>query len=261
MNKQSLAIFISVTLLCLFTATFLQHIQSGHRLGKPGLALESHSLTNSKGEVVGTNVVALPERVLDYNSERMAITDLEFTVLPRDTTFGKRRYIAPDGFFVDVNAILMGTDRTSIHKPEFCLDGQGWRIVKSELRNVHVSSPIAYDLPVMTLTAMKRSRLTDGRIVDLKGVYSYWFVCENRLTAKHGERMWWLARDLLFTGTLPRWAYVSCFGTCYPGQEDATFERIQQFIAAAVPEFQLPSAALSRAASIGPSTGTVAVAP
>jgi len=55
--------------------------------------------------------------------------------------------------------------------------------------------------------------------------------------------MWWMARDLIRTGVLQRWAYVSYLAICEPGQEDATFERMKTFIAASVPEFQLtPSA-------------------
>jgi hypothetical protein len=42
---------------------------------------------------------------------------------------------------------------------------------------------------------------------------------------------------------------VFCAGTCAPGQEDATFNRIKEFIAAAAPQFQLAAgqpAALAR---------------
>jgi hypothetical protein len=52
------------------------------------------------------------------------------------------------------------------------------------------------------------------------------------------ERMWLMASKLLRTGVLQRWAYVSCFAACPPGQEEATFERMQKLIAAAVPQFQ-----------------------
>ena len=51
--------------------------------------------------------------------------------------------------------------------------------------------------------------------------------------------MWWMARELFRTGLLQRWAYISCTAICAPGQEEATTERMKQFIAAAVPEFQL----------------------
>jgi len=47
-----------------------------------------------------------------------------------------------------------------------------------------------------------------------------------------------MAREMFRTGVLQRWAYVSCFVVCAPGQEDATFERMKKFIAAGVPEFQ-----------------------
>ena len=44
------------------------------------------------------------------------------------------------------------------------------------------------------------------------------------------------------TGVLQRWAYVSYFSVCEPGQEDATFARMEKLIAASVPAFQLPPA-------------------
>ena len=54
------------------------------------------------------------------------------------------------------------------------------------------------------------------------------------------RRMWSTTKLLLATGERQRWAYVTCFSICAPGQEDADFERMKQFIAASVPEFQLP---------------------
>ena len=45
-----------------------------------------------------------------------------------------------------------------------------------------------------------------------------------------------------FTGVLQRWAYISYFTVCAPGEEDATFERMEKLIAASVPEYQLPPA-------------------
>jgi hypothetical protein len=41
---------------------------------------------------------------------------------------------------------------------------------------------------------------------------------------------------------LQRWAYVSYFSICEPGQEDAVFARMEKLIAASVPEFQPPPA-------------------
>jgi hypothetical protein len=53
------------------------------------------------------------------------------------------------------------------------------------------------------------------------------------------------------TGVMPRWAYVSCLAWFKPGQEDAAYRRMEQLIAAAVPEFQLypgPGAVVTTAA-------------
>jgi len=39
---------------------------------------------------------------------------------------------------------------------------------------------------------------------------------------------------------LQRWAYISYFSQCEPGQEDAAFARMEKLIAASVPKFQMP---------------------
>jgi hypothetical protein len=44
-----------------------------------------------------------------------------------------------------------------------------------------------------------------------------------------------IIRDLLFRNVLQRWAYVSFFADCAPGEEDATFEKMTRLIATSVP--------------------------
>jgi hypothetical protein len=52
---------------------------------------------------------------------------------------------------------------------------------------------------------------------------------------------------------LQRWAYISYFSPCLPGQEGPTFERVKKLIAASVPEFQLtPSEGATVATAAGP---------
>ncbi len=72
----------------------------------------------------------------------------------------------------------------------------------------------------------------------MRGLYVYWFVADGAVTAHRSQRLWWMARELLQTGTLQRWAYVSCFAQCLPGEEDKTFVRMKEFLAEAVPQFQ-----------------------
>ena len=40
-------------------------------------------------------------------------------------------------------------------------------------------------------------------------------------------------------GVLDRFAYISYFAVCLPGQEDAAFERLKQLMVESVPLFQL----------------------
>jgi hypothetical protein len=221
------------------TGALLVRLRSVQKLGQPGLKLTAQNVYDEDGNLIGTNAVFLPERVLDYESSPVPVRQAEYNWLPKDTTYGRRLFKAADGFETLLSVVLMGTDRTSIHKPEYCVTGQGWVIREKMKVKVPVLRPYPYDLPVMRLTLVGQAPSADGRPLALSGLYVYWFVDDRQLTADHKERMWWLARDLVRTGTLSRWAYVTCFAVCTPGQEGITFERMKNFIAEAVPEFQL----------------------
>ena len=99
--------------------------------------------------------------------------------------------------------------------------------------------PYPYDLPVTKFIAT-REVTVNGRTLSVRGIYVLWFVADSdEYTARHWQRMWWMARDLLCTGVLQRWASIGYFAHCAPGGEDAAFERMKKFIAASAPEFQL----------------------
>ena len=241
MNREKWKLLGAVLALIGVTAGFLGRLQLYQKLGPPGLKMVARPVYDEKGALVGTNTVDLPERVLDYHSTAPPITTMEVNWLPGDTTFGRRAYEAPDHFSMVLSVVLMGADRGSIHKPQICLQGQGWKIEQSDLVTVPVVRPHAYDLPVMRLTSSREVTQPGGTTETVRSLYAYWFVAQNHLTARHGERMWWMAKDLILTGTLQRWAYVSCWAPCLPGQEEATWTRMSQFISASVPEFQLTS--------------------
>jgi Protein of unknown function (DUF3485) len=233
MNKQKWIFFAVVLLMMGSTAAVLAHLKANQKLGRPGVT--TRPLADSK------NVeVLLPERVLDYTSEKYEQEKIVVDSLPKDTSYGQRRYKAPDGFWVQANVVLMGSDRTSIHKPQFCLEGGGWRIdqLASGDKVVPVERPHPYDLPVKELLSTKQIE-SNGKVLTARGIYVYWFVAEDAYTAQHWQRQWWMARELLQTGVLQRWAYISYFAVCMPGQEQETFERMKKLIAASVPEFQL----------------------
>ncbi|MBK8000935.1 MAG: exosortase-associated EpsI family protein [Verrucomicrobia bacterium] len=169
--------------------------------------------------------------------------------LPKDTVYGQRYYEAPDGYWLQSTVVLMGTDRTSIHKPEYCLTGQGFQVSSIERDTVEISQPHRYELPVVKMTLSREATSQDGQRIKQSALFVYWFVADDQLTADHNERMLWMARDQVTRGLLQRWAYVSCFTVFHPGQERAVYSRMRDWISASVPEFQIatrPSGALAR---------------
>jgi len=236
MSKKNCVLLTVVLGLIGVTGAGLGWMKQHQRLGKPGV-----KNTPYPGDPIRVHV-ELPEKVLDYTSEEMQQSSIVTNTLPRDTSYGERMYKASDGFQILANVVLMGTDRTSLHKPQFCLEGAGWRIdqaVSSETK-VHIEKPYAYDLPVVKLLSTQEVNENGQRSIK-RGIYVYWYVTDGMTSASTSgvQRMWWMAKEMFRTGVLQRWAYVSCFSVCAPGQEEATFERMKQFIAASVPDFQM----------------------
>jgi hypothetical protein len=247
MNKQAWFILIVALGLIGAAAGLLSSLSANQKLGRP--AVKTSPIPGSPRLQVD-----LPEHVLDCNSQVQEVDKGTLAWLPQDTSFGQRFYTSPDGFGVSINVVLMGSDRTSLHKTEFCLEGQGWHVDWNASREVmvHMVQPYPYDLPVMKFI-VSREASADGKTRTIRGVYVRWFVADdNEYTARHWQRMWWMARDLLRRGVLQRWASISYFSVCAPGQEEAVFERLKKFINASTPELQLVPRPVEQARAAGP---------
>src|SRR5579862_1647900 len=223
MNRRMLTTSAVALVLIAAAALLLSNIGNHQRLAPPGV--KTHPQPGSIRLLAD-----LPENVLNYTSEPIKVDDITLGILPSDTSFGMRRYTAADGSAFEMRVVLMGRDRTSMHKPQICLTGAGWHIndVASKETTLHLTRPYEYDLPVVKLVAST----VNAQNQPLSGVYVYWYVADDAVSASAlgFQRMWWMARKLLTTGVLQRWAYVSCFAPCAPGQESATFDRMAQFI-------------------------------
>jgi hypothetical protein len=232
MNKSSRILLVALAMIGV-TALGMGYLRKNQKLGLPGV----------KWAVIPNSSrlqLFLPEYVLDYDSVEIPTDTNVLNGLPHDTSFATRTYTAMDKSWLQMRIVMMGTDRTSIHKPQFCLKGSGWDIddAKSSMDMVHMEKPQPYDLPVMKLLSSRELKINNQPVIA-HCIYVYWFVADNDLTADHTTRMWKSATHLLRSGELERWSYVSCFAICLPGQEDATYERMKKFIVASVPQFQL----------------------
>jgi hypothetical protein len=212
-------------------------------LGKPGLILESQVLTNETGVKVADQRVAFPSGIPGFTDALLPITEKEIEVLPKDTTFGRRIYQnETDQYRYQFNAILMGSDRTSLHKPYYCITGQGWRIDKYDVITIPMADPKPYELRAQLLTTTGEYRSDQGK-VPLSGLFIYWYVSDTQLAATHKDQMWLLGHDLITQGVLKRWSYISVFSVCQPGDEQAHVQRMKRIIADVVPKFQIPPGA------------------
>ena len=139
MNKQKWIILVLALGLMGGAAALLTQLQAHQKLGQP--AVKTSPIADSYRLQVN-----LPEQALNYASKAEEVDARTLSMLPPDTSFGARRYTAPDGFWTDLSVVLMGSDRTSLHKTEFCLEGQGWRIDRSASAEakVHLDRPYPF---------------------------------------------------------------------------------------------------------------------
>ncbi len=245
MKIKEIAILWATLTLLAIAAGFLTHLQKVQKLGQPGVKIVQEPVTNNAGVILAPVSVYLPKQIPSFVSKELPVTDVEFNTLPKDTTYGRRNYRSFDGFECNASVVLMGSDRTSIHKPQYCLVGQGWKLEKTEVETVRMQLPQPYDLRVMKLTLSITVNKGD-KIIPVRGIYTYWFVADGELTPNHWERMVMTARDMLTSNVLQRWAYISYFAYGSPGQEDAVFARMKNLMITTVPQFQIASGSAAK---------------
>ena len=234
-SRQKFFLFAVALVLIGSTAGALLWLKAHQRLGAPGIrAAPVPDSTTLK--------IALPERVLDFTSTNVPEAQVVLDYLPKDTSFAQRHYSAPDGAWAIGNVVLMGADRTSIHRPNYCLPGQGWQVRDQTEVKLAIAGAPPYELPVMKWIVSRNYSAPDGSQQSVSGIYTFWFVTEHQTTDSFPAMLKSMLFHQLAHGVLQRWAYVSYFTACAPGQEDATFARVKQLIAASVPDFQLPPA-------------------
>lgn len=158
----------------------------------------------------------------------------EFIALPRDTIIFKKQYFhnerPEDTVFAAV--VLSGNDRSSIHRPEVCMTGQGHRIEGRQI--IEVTLPGRGPLQVMVLNLSRP--LPNGQ--TMKSYYAYWFVGKDVETPHHLERMLWMGRDRIFRNVAHRWAYIAITGPRSPG-DSRYLEQIQDVISLLYPQISL----------------------
>ena len=139
-------------------------------------------------------------------------SDKERELLPADTIIKKRAYHIPGRSIeqrdlAHATLVIAGSDTRSIHRPEVCLDGQGWTITSSTVREVKMISGAV--LQVRDLAIEREELMTDRSKLKLRAHYVYWFVGNGISTPSNWDRQLLSLRDSVLRNVNHRWAYPS----------------------------------------------------
>jgi EpsI family protein len=189
----------------------------------------------------GKNPVELPTFIgTEWIGRGAEVTAVEREILPADTGYARKSYVAVanPAQRVFVSVVLSGKDRTSIHRPELCLVGQGWSIegAKRERFSYPGKAEAKFEATVLRV---KREVVTARGRVAVPELVAYWFVDSERVVATNGGRFWRDAWNRLAHGRPDRWAYVLVQTGATDG-ESAALARMQAVLAEALPAFQKP---------------------
>jgi len=149
----------------------------------------------------------------------------EYDALPHDTEFVKSIYTNDVGGQMFVSIVLSGKERSSIHRPERCLVGQGNTIVNQHFWNVLIPQVVEVPLKerkplkVALLETVRNYRGADGERKTYYSYYAYWFVGQSRETPSHYARMLWLAWDRVVHSIGNKWAYIAIAGEREEGSD------------------------------------------
>ena len=139
-------------------------------------------------------------------------SDKERELLPADTIIVKRAYRTPgrsveNRDLAHASLVIAGHDSRSIHRPEVCLDGQGWTLLNSTIVPVEITP--GRTLQVRDLLVEREIRMPDGKPKMLRAHYVYWFIGTDVTTPSNAMRVWLSTWDNIIRNVNHRWAYAS----------------------------------------------------
>jgi exosortase len=221
-----------VVVVALAEMFFLQRLRDLPPRGRVGVVLAAD----------GENPAELPAFIgTEWIGRRTEITAVERAILPADTGFSRKVYVALADRRREVllSIVLSGRDRTSIHRPELCLVGQGWTIAGSARHRFRYPARGEADFEATLLRVNREVQTPRGKIV-VPQLVAYWFVGGDRVVATHWQRIALDAWNRVAHARADRWAYVLMQTGAADG-ETAALARMQAVLDGTLVGFQLPA--------------------
>ncbi len=188
-------------------------------------------------------IMDLPVFVGDFFGQKGEITEAELLGLPKDTQFARRNYADSHGNRITCTIVLSGAEQRSIHRPEACMEGQGWTITHEQ--EIPVPLVSGHPLKAEEITLERRVTIPSGDHITVRAFYDYWFVGQNVVTSSEMKRVLMSNWDRVIHNHAHRWAYVSLFSLITDNLQpnglnnDQTRAMIVGFARQAIPSFQI----------------------
>ena len=227
-------ITVTVCMLAIGEMFFLAHLAGLPPRGQVGVRLAAD----------GQNPVELPVFLgTEWIGRQAEVTSVERAVLPPDTGFSRKRYVAVANSAQQVflSIVLSGRDRSSIHRPELCVIGQGWTITAVTEHRFAAPGRGPGSFPATILHVQREVQTPRGPVV-VPQLIVYWFVGGDTVESTYWRR---LARDAwnrVVHARADRWAYV-LMQTDARDSEAAALERMQTVLNQTLPVFANGAAA------------------
>lgn len=160
-------------------------------------------------------ILRLPAELLDWTGRDEEVTTKEKETLGLGTEFARKRYRNTNPrtpIEALVSIVLSGRDMSnSIHRPERCLEAQGWAVLGSSQMTIDVPRRGSFPL---TRLRIKRDTVNEQthehRTED--GISFYWFVGEREISGGHWSCRAIDYKDRFLRGVDQRWAFITVLG-------------------------------------------------
>jgi hypothetical protein len=154
----------------------------------------------------------LPMRFDTMHGRKKEVTGEELKILAKDTEFERIEYFDmdnPNRPPVEVSVVFSGKDiNNSIHRPERCLNSQGWNFTKQRTIVMKGALPNGEDLPMREIVC-DQTITREGKSIKVRRVQYYTFLGHKVITEDHYARTLQDMKDRLFKGYDQQWAYAT----------------------------------------------------
>ncbi len=194
-------------------ARSIPYWRSATIFGLGALTILLCSLTLASDELSSPGVTAtLPQSFGGYWGQDIPPSSAEIEQLINNgVELSRFSYTSPSDPPAMATVIIGGPEGRTLHRPEVCLPGQGWRINSTRKTSLDLGLPGIPPIDATLLSLIRQSPNPDGSITSQVGYNLYWYIGHDRMAASYNEHIARSLFDSVFRNVNHRWSMVSLF--------------------------------------------------